>query len=139
MEPDHHARLRELCRGITLRLLPDDAISGSRDTHLGIPVRASIARDPDEFDELLPLAAAVRERLCPVCRTMTEPSGDALRASLELEFAKSGISAVWSGLTPSALLDAWNRRAERHCVVRRSHSLTSSISSISAVSTISSV
>jgi len=90
MESDHHERLRELCRGITLRILPEDALGGLRDDHLGIPIRASIARDPDEFEELLPLAASVRERLCPVCRTMTEPSGDALRASVELEFAKYG-------------------------------------------------
>lgn len=88
MEPDSHERLRELCRGITLRSLPADAITGLRSDRLGTPVRALIARDPDEFEELLPLAVSMRERLCPVCRTMTELCADALRASLELEFPK---------------------------------------------------
>jgi hypothetical protein len=39
-------------------------------------MRASIARDPDEFEEL-PTGVSLRERLCRVCRTMTEPLGNA--------------------------------------------------------------
>jgi hypothetical protein len=97
MEPDPHERLRELCRGITLRVLPADAVSSLRDDHLGTAVRAWIARDPDEFESLLALAVSLRERLCPVCRTMTEPPGDAIRASLELEFERCTIGRfVWA-------------------------------------------
>jgi hypothetical protein len=94
-EPDWHARMREWCRGITLRLLPANAISYLRYDSLGTPMRALIARDPEEFEEL-PNGVSLRERLCPVCRTMTEPPDNSLRASVELDFGKFTIARfVW--------------------------------------------
>jgi hypothetical protein len=86
MEIDIHDRLRDLCRGITLRLLPQDAFSRLRLDPFGEITRALIAVDPDgvefaAFDDS-------REPICPICGETTKPPAEALRASLELETEK---------------------------------------------------
>lgn len=93
--PGLHERMRELCRGITLRLVPADAISRLSDDQLGSPKRVLIARDPDELESML--AIVVREPVCPICGESTEPSSVAFRASLELEFGRFEIGRfVWA-------------------------------------------
>ena len=86
MEIDIHDRLRDLCRGITLRLLPSDALPRLRLDQFGAIQRALIAADPDgsefsAFDD-------DRDPICPICGEFTKPPAEALRACLELEFEK---------------------------------------------------
>ena len=86
MKIDIHDRLRDLCRGITLRLLPQDAFSRLRLDPFGEITRALIAVDPDgvefaAFDDS-------REPICPICGESTKPPAEALRAYLELEFER---------------------------------------------------
>ena len=86
MEIDIHDRLRELCQGITLRLLPQDALPRLRMDQFGAIQRALIAADPEglefsAFDD-------DREPICPICGESTKPPAEALRAYLELEFER---------------------------------------------------
>ena len=93
--PDPHERMRELCRGITLRLLPADAISRLRDDRFGTPKRALIGRDPDELESMLTIVA--REPVCPICGEATELSTDAVRATLEIAYDRLDIGRlVWT-------------------------------------------
>ena len=90
METDIHDHFRDLCRGITLRLVPQGALGRLSDDHrfwgFGAITRALIAPDPDG-SEFLAFDDS-RKPICPICGEPAKGPAEALRAMLELEFEK---------------------------------------------------
>lgn len=114
MEIDIHDRLRDLCQGITLRLVPSNVLRRLSDEHLhwhfGAMTRALIAADPavlefSAFDEY-------REPTCPICGESANPPAEAMRASLDLYFGKTNIGkSVWAhGKCLSVCVDTGEQR-----------------------------
>ena len=83
-----HDRLRELCQGLTLRLLPADTLMRLTDEQFGAVKRGLIARDPD--DKWFLGLDHLRESGCVVCGQSfhTPTRADTVRAWLELQFER---------------------------------------------------
>ena len=94
MTTDAYERIRQLCRGITLRLLLWRHRPLVGEDQFGVAKRVMIARDPDGLESLLTIVD--RDVVCPICGESTKGL-EALPASLEVEFEKFTLGQfVWA-------------------------------------------